>query len=407
MRLADFIGQPWGGRKLVDEWMRFMKGICEPVDVHAVQTDDYEDKLWLLVGSTDFSKIRKALEGDEDDTALTAFRRMVQHAAKQVGATYVVVDMGPCNDDITRNIVLNSDVLQPTARADSFSWASVMSLLLNILPAWNGYRLRLRKRIKSFAITFPQVMPVLVCQYSLARKGSSTILHTDSNLIQSMSTTVDIIHRLALHLKGEKGEEEEEEEDEGDARELAIVKDQLLDSTVDHEQRVIDFQAILRRCVFAPFNPTGPVAIFPFIPSLTTMAVCHEMGRVIWDAATKEVHDDYYQPGQPGRFSRAVVYKQLNIMSEEAASALKHINLIVGMYHTLYQMRYSVGAVAAAGGGGSSGKGQGGGGGGGSKGQGGGGGGGGGSKGQGGGGGGSKRKATLPPSHPNKKNRVR
>lgn len=61
---------------------------------------------------------------------LAALRQVLLRAASQVTAagsgphagTFVVVDMGPTNDDVNRNFALSCDIIQPCANPDSYSW---------------------------------------------------------------------------------------------------------------------------------------------------------------------------------------------------------------------------------------------------------------------------------------------
>ena len=105
--------------------------------------------------------------------ATAAFREMALHAAKQVGAQYVLVDMGPSTDDLNRTIVTSSDVIQPCACPDSYSWSGAMRLFTDVLPAWMRWWI-VHKHDEAqqqlghvYNKTFPRIMPFMAMQVNM------------------------------------------------------------------------------------------------------------------------------------------------------------------------------------------------------------------------------------------------
>ena len=101
---------------------------------------------------------------------MAAFRQMALHAAKQVGAQFVLVDMGPSTDDVNRTLATSADVIQPCACPDSYSWSGAMRLFTDVMPAWMGWCTQ-HKLAESqsgtnhkYNKTFPRIMPFMAMQ---------------------------------------------------------------------------------------------------------------------------------------------------------------------------------------------------------------------------------------------------
>ena len=78
----------------------------------------------------DFALIEKGFhsQGSNKWQVMAACRQMALHAANQIEAQFVLVEMGPPTDDVNHTLATNADVIQPCACPDSHSWLGVMRL---------------------------------------------------------------------------------------------------------------------------------------------------------------------------------------------------------------------------------------------------------------------------------------
>ncbi len=114
-------------------------------DVELVSATPVADRLWLLSGSLGLSRFEDGLSeawpkcfiGDEASLRRTsAFHRVMRHAAEEVGAVAVIIDVGPNLGAINRAALLAADHLVVPLAADLFS----LQGLRNLGPAVRNWR---------------------------------------------------------------------------------------------------------------------------------------------------------------------------------------------------------------------------------------------------------------------------
>lgn len=114
-------------------------------DVELVAATPVDDRLWLLPGNLGLSRFEDGLSeawpkcfiGDEASLRRTsAFHRAMRHAANEVGAVAVVIDVGPNLGAINRSALLAADHLVIPLAADLFS----LQGLRNLGPAMREWR---------------------------------------------------------------------------------------------------------------------------------------------------------------------------------------------------------------------------------------------------------------------------
>lgn len=114
-------------------------------DVELVDATPIDERLWLLPGNLGLSRFEDGLSeawpkcfiGDEASLRRTsAFHRVMRHAAEEVGAVAVVIDVGPNLGAINRAALLAADHLVIPLAADLFS----LQGLRNLGPAVRNWR---------------------------------------------------------------------------------------------------------------------------------------------------------------------------------------------------------------------------------------------------------------------------
>ncbi|MFP8884147.1 ParA family protein [Streptomyces mangrovi] len=127
-------GRVRGGQTIADAVRPILEGTG---DVASVSPAELQAGLWLLAGSLDLSRFEDKLSGEwfrtfaGDIAAIrttTAFHRIVEQAAEEVGADIVLIDVGPNLGAINRAALIAADsVLMPLA-ADLFSLKGLSNL---------------------------------------------------------------------------------------------------------------------------------------------------------------------------------------------------------------------------------------------------------------------------------------
>ncbi|MFB4195142.1 ParA family protein [Streptomyces carpaticus] len=123
-----------GGRTIADAVRPILEGVGDAAQVEPVSL---RPGLWLLAGSLELSRFEDKLSSEwyrsfSGDVAAirttTAFHRIVEHAARSVGAEIVLLDIGPNLGAINRSALIAADwVLTPLA-ADLFSLKGLSNL---------------------------------------------------------------------------------------------------------------------------------------------------------------------------------------------------------------------------------------------------------------------------------------
>lgn len=136
-------------------------------------------------------------QGSNKWQAMAAFRQMALHAAKQVGAQFVLVDMGPSTDDVNRTLATSADVIQPCACPDSYSWSGAMRLFTDVMPAWMGwwtqhkFAERQSGTDHKYNRTFPRIMPFMAMQVSEMMKFLMCVFEANMD-VHSLQPHADV-----------------------------------------------------------------------------------------------------------------------------------------------------------------------------------------------------------------------
>lgn len=124
-----------------------------------------------------------------------------------MAADVVIVDVGPSDDAINCNIVMSCDVVQPSARPDTFSWTSILRLLLNFLPRWMKlWRVVQQQASKqldamtTLAPQFPYLFPTIVGQF-LTDKGRDVVMtRSHASIVHGMTRSIKLAVYLSFEL---------------------------------------------------------------------------------------------------------------------------------------------------------------------------------------------------------------
>eukprot|EP00899_Mesostigma_viride_P006296 jgi/Mesvir1/15668/Mv03269-RA.1 len=130
--------------------------------------------------------------------ALSAFRRMVVAAAKNVGAHMVICDFGPSAGVLNQNFVMSCDLILPVFLSDFFSSSAVYGLLHSVYPPWlDGFeaiksaeRSSLHDKRFAYNVRPPNILPFMMNSYTATVSGR-VLSPTDSNFLDLVSRVVN------------------------------------------------------------------------------------------------------------------------------------------------------------------------------------------------------------------------
>lgn len=233
-----------------------------------VNNADYKGRLLLLPGSDKLHRFSHDLEKNVDTSWTThhfgAFRKAMLGMARSVGASFVIVDLGPHTDTLHKVIITSCHAIQPVVGACIFSCFSTRTLLHEVLPEWIRWHREFWRRHQqpaeyAYSSRFPRILPFLGWDYEM--KGGK-VQWSSSNFFESLRQIIE----------GERAV---------DAEPLPA--------------EVLDLYVPCRKSA----NSRETRMLVPIVKHLAFLPVAQECGRAIFDLNEKNLQD-YYQLANVG-----------------------------------------------------------------------------------------------------------
>ncbi len=179
----------------------------KPCEIKPAKVARYKN-MFIVPGSSRLYTLDASMQlniGDDADVSikrkLTAFRRMLQDAGTAVGATYVLVDVGPSPCNINKYLVMSADFLQPFGKADLFTTAGHMDLMGSLLPQWMAHAQQIKRVLDEASmptLLFPRILPMLVSMFPMTtRKVKGKV---EEKMNGSEEAFLVTMHRIAYEL---------------------------------------------------------------------------------------------------------------------------------------------------------------------------------------------------------------
>lgn len=288
-----------------------------------VNTDTFEDNLWILKGSfaASIMNIAKNLASDLEKQVVNNFAQysifnLIIDWLSQLGFSKILFDTSPYPSDVNQVACMSSDFILMTAEPklaslqgiinftqkalnenfshyEDFGWIAKRKKLLEIQEK-NKFIFETDEFLSRFKFNTnpPKLLPVIFSNYLCARKGGNYVMRPmESNMVRSTANYLESVFRRGIPASSN-----------GSSSSIQISSSI---STKVHVQHLKNQATVIRLI--------GYMKLFP---------VCEELGRTVFDVDPTEVTET------TGKYEKNVMLQERNLAIEKFTKLVQLLNAL-------------------------------------------------------------------------------